>query len=1219
VRCKHAGTLWSLSRAAFQTLTTSATKSTTGLALAALRRSPLLGGLTDDQLELIASELETLELEGGEVIGFEGKMAEAFYIVQKGSVVLTREVYVEGQDFDEEVGRLSAGSVFGEHALDYIPKSERRGEASTAETLNGSEPNESFAKPKMLRLANGSLIEAPGSSSKSFTKTGKPRGSSHARRSEAPPVWRDTVMTDPEVPQTVLLWMSREHFVDVLGHLSLVLVKNETRKLVEGCSIFEDLRPNQRQKLADAIKLRGSNISSHPQGSVIYRQDHIGSGCMYIVRRGTIGLTTVVHRAPPPADEAAPTPSFGSAAAAPEAPSLQTTTRHLTQGGAFGDSALLEDVPMGETAFAVEDVELIVLTRRLVIKVLGSLAVIKEGLATRKLWEERRARAAEFVLEDLDIVTKLGAGTFGRVRLVRHRKTGKAFALKSMCKGKLIELRQLDNTINEKKVMAQINHPFLNQLVAVMCDDEPQGEVHLLLEVCLGGELFTLLQQAVCFDLNMATFCSSCVALALVHLHARRIVYRDLKPENLVFNSHGYVVIIDFGFAKVLDESAKTYTLCGTPQYLAPEIVKSQGHGFSADWWAFGILLYEMLTGSPPFEDASAMGIYKQIMTNQITYPLAIRGKAKEIISKLLVSAPSKRLGGGKGGAPEVLDDAFFSAYDWDKLERHAYEPPWVPVLSDGDDTSHFEINNAEDPDLGDGDVHYRAAELPSYEVDVLRLDCEFSTLEGKVQGKTEMKPEDEREMLRAKIVAVKERAKQRRLADEAAKKAEEAARRAAEGEGDEDDGDAGEDGGNRPVSAAMLANLATALELAKAAEEVAVARATSALAYAEQTAHVASAENEKWALAESTNARRASDEANEQMAKAKAATARAQQALEAVAPVRAKEHESNEASSPAFGRRRSVRMDPAAPTPPALLGAQSTRALVQQRSPGSNAHLQPAAGTQPCAGSITLPNSGGRPPAISISTSPLCTTSDCGFITSPGPSPRPPRHRARPASCLAPPTVSSPAASVLAPTGSVCAASPTSKSPRSSIDSSVPSSQYEGAAVHDSHDAEAIAHTFLRSDGSLADGPSPPAPEIEIDPIKLSDESSDSAQGNDVNMSQHNTPFGGQPPMGIVSEGSAPGAWESQPALQPLAPPIAVTNPSPLPQRRCHRPPSAARAPDAPVAAWEPPSAARAPDAQAAAWEAQPALQPLAPPPAQDRPSPLPRRRGGGAKPSPE
>ena len=197
------------------------------------------------------------------------------------------------------------------------------------------------------------------------------------------------------------------------------------------------------------------------------------------------------------------------------------------------------------------------------------------------------------------------------------------YALKSMRKLKLIDLKQVEHAINEKRILAAINHPFLNQLVSVMCDEDPEGEVHLMLELCLGGELFTLLQQAGCFDLSTATFYSACVVSAMAHLHSRKIVYRDLKPENLVIGKDGYVVVIDFGFAKMLKGGEKTFTLCGTPQYLAPEIVTSQvhththtsgtqqqhhhapspspalspfpsrclhthqGHTFSADWWAY--------------------------------------------------------------------------------------------------------------------------------------------------------------------------------------------------------------------------------------------------------------------------------------------------------------------------------------------------------------------------------------------------------------------------------------------------------------------------------------------------------------------------------------------------------------------------------------------------------------------------------------------------------
>ena len=660
--------------------------------------------------------------------------------------MLTREQYEEGEEFDEEVGRLVAPSCFGEHSLDFIPKADRK----LTRGLFNSEDQADEHKPKMLRLASGQTIVSPAvKKAKEAVKRGP--ADAHMRNTEAPPIWRDTIITDPSVPVTSLLWMSREHFVRSVGHLREVLQKNEMQKLINRITVFQDLRHGQRLKLAESINKR-MMITKQP-GEIIYAQGEEGGDVMYIVLKGSIKISQV-------ADD-------GSVIVLNEA---------LRKGTYFGETSFVKDEPRDATAAAAEVVDIIALSRATVNKVLGSMSVIVDSEMSRRAYQKRLAQADSFQQKDLVMLSTLGTGTFGRVTLVHHSPTGGFYAYKSMRKDKLCSLKHLDHAINEKKILASINHPFLNQLVAVMTDKSPSGNVYLMLELCLGGELFTLLRQAGCFDLSTTTFYAACVASALVHLHTRRIVYRDLKPENLVFNSEGYVVVIDFGFAKPLSPGAKTYTLCGTPQYLAPEIVTSQGHGFPADRWAFGILLFEMLTGNPPFDDSSPMGIYKQIMNNRFAYPVIIKGLAKDLISQLLISNPQKRLGGGSSGSQAMMEDAFFAGYDFDLLERKEYVAPWMPELADMRDTRHFEIDQDQEAEDEAAD-HLQWAKVrgtANYEHDVSRLDMAFgsmadSTYNGKRAG---MSTREEKDLLNAKLknaaakVREKEKKKKQLLAD---------------------------------------------------------------------------------------------------------------------------------------------------------------------------------------------------------------------------------------------------------------------------------------------------------------------------------------------------------------------------------------------------------------------------------------------------------------------
>merc|ERR1712048_758999 len=186
-------------------------------------------------------------------------------------------------------------------------------------------------------------------------------------------------------------------------------------------------------------------------------------------------------------------------------------------------------------------------------------------------------------------------------------------------------------------------------------------------------------------------FYTSQIVLVFLFLHKNRIVYRDLKPENLLIGLDGYLKLTDFGFAKRLDGKKKTQTLCGTPEYIAPEILRNQGHGFPVDWWALGILLFEMFCGNPPFEDDDAMKIYKKILEGQYVYPgdVNVPARAKAFINALLQQSPRERL--GSQGAMDVMGHQFFRGVSWNMILRRKVRAPYVPVVDSPDDPQHFE------------------------------------------------------------------------------------------------------------------------------------------------------------------------------------------------------------------------------------------------------------------------------------------------------------------------------------------------------------------------------------------------------------------------------------------------------------------------------------------------------------------------------------------------
>ncbi|TBU65995.1 cAMP dependent protein kinase [Dichomitus squalens] len=294
-------------------------------------------------------------------------------------------------------------------------------------------------------------------------------------------------------------------------------------------------------------------------------------------------------------------------------------------------------------------------------------------------------------LTDFEVKGTLGTGTFARVLLVRLRassgqsSTSNCFALKVLRKTEVVRLRQVEHVNGERYILSRVRHPFIVDLYATFQDSL---NVYMLMSYVPGGELFTHLRRAKRFTADVTRFYLATIVLALKYLHSFNIIYRDLKPENLLLDSRGYLRLTDFGFAKIVDD--RTWTLCGTPEYLAPEIIQSDGHGKAADWWACGILCYEMIVGYPPFFDETAYGIYEKILKGKIHWPREVDPLSKDIIKGFLHPDRSKRLGNLIGGSQDVLDHPWFRGVDWDALERREIRAPIVPHVASVDDTRNF-------------------------------------------------------------------------------------------------------------------------------------------------------------------------------------------------------------------------------------------------------------------------------------------------------------------------------------------------------------------------------------------------------------------------------------------------------------------------------------------------------------------------------------------------
>lgn len=298
------------------------------------------------------------------------------------------------------------------------------------------------------------------------------------------------------------------------------------------------------------------------------------------------------------------------------------------------------------------------------------------------------ASKEKFNVKDFDLRATVGTGTFGRVRVVKikgsHDRT--PLALKIMKKSEVIRLKQVEHVKAETAILSQIEHPFIVNLLATFQDEK---RLFLVLEFINGGELFSHLRTEGRLPDADAKFYSAEIVLAFAYLHEKNIIYRDLKPENLLIDCDGHMKITDFGFAKVVED--RTWTLCGTPEYLAPEIIQSKGHGRAVDWWALGILIFEMLAGYPPYYDENPFGIYQKVLAGKIEFPKHLDVKAKDLVKKLLMHDRAKRFGCLKNGAEDIQKHKWYRGIEWDQVAARKVKPAYIPAVRAPDDTSMFD------------------------------------------------------------------------------------------------------------------------------------------------------------------------------------------------------------------------------------------------------------------------------------------------------------------------------------------------------------------------------------------------------------------------------------------------------------------------------------------------------------------------------------------------
>ncbi|KAF9468505.1 AGC/Akt protein kinase [Collybia nuda] len=292
-------------------------------------------------------------------------------------------------------------------------------------------------------------------------------------------------------------------------------------------------------------------------------------------------------------------------------------------------------------------------------------------------------------IDDFELITVIGKGSFGKVMQVRKRDTSRIYALKTIRKMHIVNRNEITHTLAERLVLAQVNSPFI---VPLKFSFQSEQKLYLVLAFVNGGELFHHLQREHQFNEERSSrFYSAELLLALEHLHELDVVYRDLKPENILLDYTGHIALCDFGLCKLnMKGNEKTNTFCGTPEYLAPEILNGEGYDKTIDWWTLGVLLYEMLSGLPPFYDEVTDEMYKKILNEPLVFGPDIGSEARSILTGLLTRDPTKRL--GVNGAEEIKKHPFFGKHiDFKKLLQKKIHPPFKPSVASPVDVSNFD------------------------------------------------------------------------------------------------------------------------------------------------------------------------------------------------------------------------------------------------------------------------------------------------------------------------------------------------------------------------------------------------------------------------------------------------------------------------------------------------------------------------------------------------
>ncbi|KAL2650296.1 hypothetical protein R1flu_018424 [Riccia fluitans] len=483
-----------------------------------------------------------------------------------------------------------------------------------------------------------------------------------------------------DVPAGVIcLSVSLAKMISILGPIHEILMRVANLKVLRKVPSLEFLTNAEMDAALHSLGVRKLK-----PGDIIYRAGEPADR-LYIVHKGTVVKTNKTKDG-------------------------KVQEEILTEGCFFGENALDTNVPRSTTATAGEttgrSVELYYLDRAVLETNIGPLQELNE---TRRKETERKGIMKQITFHELEDMGLLGTGLFGKVKLVYSKRTEEYYALKCVRKAQVIKMHEEEHLRNEKINMSELDHPFITKLIRTFKDTK---HVYLLQQLTVGRELYLFMERVGRLQEWEAAFYAGGVLLALEYMHNKGIVYRDLKPENTLIGENGYPILIDMGFAKRI-HNRKTFSMCGTPDYMAPEIIKRQGHGKAVDFWALGCLIFEMITNTSPFNKGSdpPQVVFQKITEGNVRFPTYMTPNAQDICRQLLDPNPENRLGCRERGFAEIKEHSFFtSEIDFQLLLRQKEEAPMIPPRIDSfkdlcipdvtkeDDFDHMEIVSTQDP-----------------------------------------------------------------------------------------------------------------------------------------------------------------------------------------------------------------------------------------------------------------------------------------------------------------------------------------------------------------------------------------------------------------------------------------------------------------------------------------------------------------------------------------